>query len=90
MLPPSFVEYALRRGARGVFLLTCREGECAYRLGTELTAARFAGTREPHLRPTVPRARVRAAGFGPGEEARALDALDAFALALANGGSDHD
>ena len=42
MLPPSFVEYALRRGARGVFLLTCREGECAYRLGTELTAARFA------------------------------------------------
>jgi ferredoxin/coenzyme F420-reducing hydrogenase delta subunit len=90
MLPPSFVEYALRRGARGVFLLTCREGECAYRLGTELTAARFAGTREPHLRPTVPRARVREAGFGPGEEARALDALDAFALALANGGSDHD
>lgn len=89
MLPPSFIEYALRRGARGVFLLACREGECVYRLGTELTAARLAGRREPHLRPSVPRARVRVGGFGLGEEARALDALDAFASMLVNGGNPH-
>jgi ferredoxin len=58
MLPPSFVEYALRQGAGRVVLEGCAAGECAYRLGTELTAARLAGEREPHLRASVPRERV--------------------------------
>jgi ferredoxin len=51
MLPPSFIEYALRHGARDVQAIGCEE--CAYRLGLDLSAERFAGTREPHLRPTV-------------------------------------
>jgi ferredoxin len=53
MLPPSFVEYALRHGARRVRAVGCREGECAWRIGLELSAERFAGTREPHLRANV-------------------------------------
>jgi ferredoxin len=53
MLPPSFVEYALRNGARRVRAVGCREGECAWRIGLELAAERFAGAREPHLRPNV-------------------------------------
>jgi ferredoxin len=52
MLPPAFVEYALRNGARSVSAVGC-EDECAYRLGMELCDERFAGRREPHLRPTV-------------------------------------
>jgi ferredoxin len=52
MLPPSVVEYALRRGARKVRAVGC-EDECAYRLGMELCDERFAGRREPHLRATV-------------------------------------
>lgn len=52
MLPPAFVEYALRNGAARVKALGC-EGECAYRLGMQLCEARFAGLREPHLRATV-------------------------------------
>jgi ferredoxin len=52
-LPPSFVEYALRHGARRVRAVGCREGECAWRLGMDLCAERFAGTREPHLRANV-------------------------------------
>jgi ferredoxin len=52
-LPPSFVEYALRHGARRVRAIGCREGECKWRLGMELSAERFAGTREPHLRANV-------------------------------------
>ncbi len=52
MLPPAFVEYALRRGAAEVKAIGCA-GECAYRLGLELAADRFAGRREPHLRTTV-------------------------------------
>jgi ferredoxin len=57
MLPPSFVEYALRNGARRVKAIGCAQGECAWRLGLELSAERFAGTREPHLRPNVTYAR---------------------------------
>ena len=53
MLPPSFVEYALRRGARRVQAVGCREGACKWRLGMDLCAERFAGTREPHLRANV-------------------------------------
>jgi hypothetical protein len=53
MLPPSFVEYALRHGARRVKAIGCRDGECAWRTGLDLAAERFAGSREPHLRPTV-------------------------------------
>jgi ferredoxin len=52
MLPPAFVEYALRNGARRVRAFGC-EGECAYRLGMELCEERFAGLREPHLRANV-------------------------------------
>ena len=52
MLPPAFVEYALRHGAAEVRAVGC-EPECAYRLGLDLCDARFAGIREPHLRGTV-------------------------------------
>jgi len=53
MLPPSFVEYALRNGARRVRAIGCPEGECAWRLGLELDAERFSGARDPRLRPNV-------------------------------------
>jgi ferredoxin len=53
MLPPSFVEYALRHGARRVKAIGCADGECAWRIGLELAAERFAGAREPHLRANV-------------------------------------
>lgn len=50
MLPPSFVEYALRAGASRVLIASCGEHGCAYRLGGRWTADRFHGTREPFLR----------------------------------------
>lgn len=53
MLPPSFIEYALRRGAKRVRACACAERECAWRLGEEIAEARFSGAREPHLRATV-------------------------------------
>jgi hypothetical protein len=52
MLPPSFIEYALRNGARRVKAIGC-EGECAYRLGMELAEERFSRMRMPRLRPNV-------------------------------------
>lgn len=53
MLPPSFVEYALRGGARRVRAVGCPDGECAWRIGLELADERFSGARDPHLRPNV-------------------------------------
>jgi coenzyme F420-reducing hydrogenase delta subunit len=66
-LPPSFVEYALRDGAAGVLVVACRG--CEYRHGTRFTAERLAGRREPHLRASVPAARLRLVFADAGEEA---------------------
>jgi coenzyme F420-reducing hydrogenase delta subunit/ferredoxin len=64
MVPPSFVEYALRAGADGVLVTGCRQGDCQYRLGNRWTEERFEGGREPHLRARVPRQRIRVAWAG--------------------------
>lgn len=53
LLPPSFIEYALRAGAAGVIVSGCAEGACEFRLGNEWTAQRLRGEREPHLRRSV-------------------------------------
>lgn len=53
MLPPSFVEYALRTGADGVLVTGCPPDDCEYRFGTRWTAERFAREREPQLRASV-------------------------------------
>lgn len=61
MLPPSFIEYALRSGADGVLVAGCVGGGCDYRFGQRWLEARLDGAREPHLRPSVPRERLRVA-----------------------------
>jgi ferredoxin len=52
MLPPAFIEYALRNGAGAVRAIGC-SGECAYRLGLALSEERFFRQRQPRLRATV-------------------------------------
>lgn len=59
MLPPSFVEYALRHGAAGVVVATCPADDCEFRFGVRWTEERLRGAREPWLRPSVDRERVR-------------------------------
>ncbi|MEO8202348.1 MAG: hydrogenase iron-sulfur subunit [Betaproteobacteria bacterium] len=78
MLPPSFVEYALRAGASGVLVSGCMEGACEYRLGTRWTKERLTGVREPHLRAWVPRDKLEFAWAPAGDRrtlTRALDSL---------------
>jgi len=82
MLPPSFIEYALRAGADGALLVACREGECRYRIGAELTAQRLAGERQPILRKSVPRERLRMVALAAGEEDDLVAARDALRRAL--------
>ncbi len=78
MLPPSFVEYALRGGADGVLIAGCSEDGCEFRLGQRWTAQRLAGQREPHLRSSVPGAQWSAVWADAGDEAALRDALDAL------------
>ena len=83
MLPPSFVEYALRGGAAGVLVTGCRAGGCAFRLGNRWTGERLAGMREPHLRAGPPGKALRVAWVDCGEEAELAVALDELRQALA-------
>ena len=66
MLPPSFVEYALRTGADGVMIASCRHGGCEYRLGRALddraTATR---QREPQIARQGPGERLAAVLYHP-------------------------
>ena len=74
MLPPAFVDYALRDGrADGVLIAGCRECDCQYRLGIRWTEQRLARERMPHLRQRVPLQRIEPcwAGAQDGELARA-------------------
>ena len=82
-LPPSFVEYALRDGAAGALVSTCREGGCAFRLGERWTAERLQGTREPHLRAAVPRDRFALVRAGAGDEGAVRAALQGLRERLA-------
>jgi ferredoxin/coenzyme F420-reducing hydrogenase delta subunit len=74
MLPPSFVDYALRDGAAGVLVSGCAEGTCEFRLGQRWAAERLQGQREPHLRALDTPERLAVAW---------VDATDAQSLAAA-------
>jgi coenzyme F420-reducing hydrogenase delta subunit/ferredoxin len=58
MLPPAFVEYALRAGADGVVVSGCSPGGCHFRLGSQWQGDRLDGTRAPELRASAPRERL--------------------------------
>lgn len=82
MLPPSFIEYALRGGAEGVLVTGCRERDCAFRLGNRWTAERLQGKREPHLRRNVPPERLHVFWAGPRDLHRLLNELQRFRARL--------
>lgn len=50
MLPPSFIDYALRDGASAVLISGCQSTACEFRLGQRWTENRLLGTREPTFR----------------------------------------
>jgi len=87
MLPPSFIEYALRGGADGVLVTGCLPGDCAYRLGNFWMEERIRGEREPHLRPTVPGNRVRLAWAAARDVEELRRALESFRAELSGLGS---
>lgn len=73
MMPPSFVDFALRAGAAGVLVVGCREGGCEFRLGQRWTAQRLGRAREPHLHPKVAPSQL-ALAWTDASDAAVLDA----------------
>jgi len=86
MLPPAFVEYALRGGADGVVVSGCVDGGCEFRLGTRWSEERLAGRREPHLRAAVPRERLRVLQADAGQASLLAAALDELRASAAPNG----
>ncbi len=82
MLPPAFVDYALKNGAAGVFITGCAAGDCNFRLGNQWLAERLAGKREPRLRAAVERARVHLGWYAAHQGAELSSALAAFRSGL--------
>jgi coenzyme F420-reducing hydrogenase delta subunit/ferredoxin len=82
MLPPSFVEYALRAGIDGVLVTGCRYGDCEFRLGNRWTEERLTAAREPHLRPAVPIERVHIVWAGPTDGKAMASELARYRAAL--------
>ena len=78
MLPPSFIEYALRGGADGVIIAGCRDGGCEFRLGMEWTRQRLGRSREPNLRQLVPLDRIEIVPVARGEDRKLATAVAEF------------
>jgi coenzyme F420-reducing hydrogenase delta subunit/NAD-dependent dihydropyrimidine dehydrogenase PreA subunit len=57
-LPPSFVDYAIRKGADGVILTGCRKGDCFHRPGNFWVEERIDGARKPQLKRSFDRRRL--------------------------------
>ncbi|MBF0285066.1 MAG: hydrogenase iron-sulfur subunit [Magnetococcales bacterium] len=58
MVPPSFLDFALRQGADGVMTTACRDGDCYYRMGNTVLMERLARQRKPFLLRRTPDERV--------------------------------
>lgn len=91
MLPPSFVDYVLRRErVDGVLITGCPPEKCYHRLGSVWTEQRVEGTREPHLRTKAAKARLRIRWAMPHEAENVKREVRHYQLELARDLSSSD
>jgi coenzyme F420-reducing hydrogenase delta subunit len=83
MIPPTLVEYALKKGADGVFITGCRTGDCYFRKGNVWLDRRFSGERKPELRPRAERARIAVVRAAETDGAKLRRELAEFERAIA-------
>ncbi|MCF6210744.1 MAG: hydrogenase iron-sulfur subunit [Gammaproteobacteria bacterium] len=81
-LPPSFIVYALRQGADGVFLTGCRSGDCFHRLGNDWVDQRITHHRKPYLKRSVPRERVRRYWAATSDHKQLVNEIESFCQSL--------
>ncbi len=77
-LHAAVVEYALRRGVRGVFIISCPPRNCSNREGPKWLHQRLYEGKESALRAHVDTRRVRLSYYGPLERKKALRDLEQF------------
>ncbi len=82
MLPPTLVEYALKKGADGVMVTGCRHNDCYYRFGNRWLKMRFDGERKPILRGRADRNRIRVHGGSETDKNEIEKDLNAFRAEL--------
>lgn len=85
MLQPSMMEIPFSEGVDGVFVAGCRPGDCHFRSGNAWFEGRVAGYRAPVVKRSLPRARIKYAGFSAVESGAFLAELSAFKNSLAKG-----
>jgi NAD-dependent dihydropyrimidine dehydrogenase PreA subunit/coenzyme F420-reducing hydrogenase delta subunit len=81
-LHTSSVEFLVRSGAQGVFVMTCPERNCVHREGPRWLAGRFYHEREAELKERVDRRRLRLGQFAYSDLPDALAALRRFRAEL--------
>ncbi len=92
-LHTSVVEYFVRAGADGVFVVACPPRDCWNREGPKWLLQRLFEGREAELQERVDRRRVRVLHAGAGDRKALEDALTSFAddvAALAGAGAEED
>lgn len=78
----SAIEFLLRRGFGGVYVLACPERDCFYRFGTRWMGERLFHDREAELQERVDKRRVRLAGFSKADWPAARADLSQFQEAV--------
>ncbi len=81
-MPPTLVEYALKNGADGVFIVGCRTGDCYFRYGNVWMDKRFEGGRKPILRSRADRNRIAVCRAAVTDDKKLTRELAAFQRAL--------
>lgn len=84
MLQPSMLSIPFERsaGIDGVFVASCKQGDCSYRRGEEWFMGRLSGHRPPVVRKSVDRERLKVAHLSAVEKKEFLDQLRAFSASL--------
>lgn len=78
MLQPSMLSIPFEAGVDGVYISSCRQGDCDYRRGNEWLAGRLAGYRPPVVKRAIDRSKVRVGYLSAVEPSGALRELEDF------------
>lgn len=82
MLQPSMLSIPFEHGVGGVFVASCRPGDCSFRFGNMWFAARLSGLRPPVVGKSVDRSRIKAVYLSAVERNAFLEALSQFQRGL--------
>lgn len=82
MLQPSMLSMPIDRGIDGVYVASCRKGDCHYRRGIDWFEGRLGGLRPPIVRKSIDRARISHVDRSAVEKEEFLSGLERFRSAL--------